>query len=349
MALASLKNVAKSSGVSIATVSQVLNGSGRKTNIRVSEATRKKVMAIARKLNYQPNALARGLRTQSSNTIGLLIPSDIWFEVLQARVAATARLAHEKDLDLMTYYHWRDEQSIQKGVLSLRGAQVAALIVPNMEEKNIPASMRDWVQEDRPILYLSYYGQEFNTIDTDRSEGFRLATEYLVRLGHRKLGIVLPDYNDPKMEANNRFRLEGFRRGLSEAGLSFRPECVIEYSMPIEEGMARAMQQLVNSPDRPTALLTFSDTTAVPCIRELMRLGLNVPKDISVIGFDNSSFASQNLIPITTLAQPVEEMAKHTIDKLIEMIREKGPRRFPTILCPPELIIRETTAPPSKS
>jgi DNA-binding LacI/PurR family transcriptional regulator len=314
----------------------------------ISPATRKRVLKMARELNYQPNILARNLRMQSSNMLGIIVPSNVWIEVLQERIAATARLAHQESLDLMTYYRWPEEHTYEKSVRSLRCAQVAGLIVSHMNEPTIPEALQDWVNEDRPIVFLSDNGREsFNTIDTDRVEGFRMATEYLARLGHRELAIILPERGEGIVNPGDQLRLEGFRKGLVEAGLPFHPESVIRYQKSSEEGIAKAMAQLAGMHPRPTALLTFSDETAAPCIRELMRLGLNVPKDISVMGFDDSLISRSNLIPISTLAQPVEELSKLTIQKLVEMIRGEGSRRFRSILCPPKLIVRETTAPPS--
>ncbi|MBN1554370.1 MAG: LacI family DNA-binding transcriptional regulator [Phycisphaerae bacterium] len=322
------------------TVSRALRGSQQ-----VSRETRKLIQQTARKMGYMPNSLARSLRTRSSNTIGIILPSDVQMEVLQERVAATARLAHQENLDLMTYYNWPEEHPYQRAVHSLRSAQVAGLIVSHMCEPTLPEALKDWVDEDRPIIFLTDYGREsFNMIDTDRVEGFRLATEYLVGLGHRKLSIVLPWWDGPTPSPNVQVRLEGFRKGLQEAGLPYSPERVITYKAMIEEGMTEAMRRLVDSPDRPTALLTYNDNAAAACIQELAKLGLKVPKDISVVGFNDSSISRRNLIPITTLAQPVEEMARITMRKLTDMVRGEGAKRFPSVLCPPKLMIRETTA-----
>jgi DNA-binding LacI/PurR family transcriptional regulator len=249
----------------------------------------------------------------------------------------------------MTYYHRPDEHSYEKAIYSLRSAQVAGMIVSHMEEAILPPALQEWVEEDHPVIFMTDYGREsFNTIDTDRVEGFRLVTEYLVRMGHRNLAIVLPWWHGTEPSPNIQIRLDGFRKGLAQAGLPYRQDSVIMYTRPIEEGIAKTMRQLASSPQRPTALLTYNDDTAAVCIQELMKLGVNVPKDISVVGFDNSSISQRNLIPITTLAQPVEEMANITIRKLIGMVRSEEPNRFASILCSPELIIRETTAPPSE-
>lgn len=315
----------------------------------ISPETRRRVVQAAKELNYQPNILARNLRNQSSNMIGIIAPSIVWSGVAQARIAATARLAHREHLDLMMYYRWPEEQAYEEAVRSLRCAQVAAIIVSDMSENALPQSLRDWVEEDRPILFLSYHGGEsFNTIDTDRVEGFRMATEHLVRLGHRELAIALPEVDGENVLLNryNQSRVEGFRKGLAEAGLAFRTEQVYAYSESRADSIAEAMHRLNQTSPRPTGLVAYSDEAAALCIQALVRLGVSVPKDISVVGFDDNRLAQTNLIPITTVAQPVEELSKRVVETLVEMVRGQGPRRFAPILCAPKLIVRETTARP---
>ncbi|MBN1555617.1 MAG: LacI family DNA-binding transcriptional regulator [Phycisphaerae bacterium] len=317
----------------------------------IAPETRRRVVQMARALNYQPNVFARNLRTQTSNMIGIIAPSLTWPDITQARIAATARLAHREGFNLMMYYRWPEEDSFEGAVQSLRGSQVAALIVSDMSEYVLPRALKDWADEDRPILFMAYFGENsFNTIDTDRMEGFRMAAEYLLQLGHRRLAIVLPEISTKGIASSwgNQIRLEGFRKGLAEAGLPCGPEQVYIYERQKEDGIPRAMKRLADASPRPTGLLAFSDETASICMRELMRLGLSVPKDISIVGLDDSRLAKNNVIPITTIRQPSEELADRTVRKLVDMVRGDAPRRFETILYPPELILRETTAPPTK-
>lgn len=344
MMAVTIVDIAREVKMTHGTVSRALRDSRQ-----VSLETRRRIQQTARKMGYMPNALARNLRTQSSNTIGVIAPSVVWSGVLHKRIVSTSDFAHREKFNLMMHYLWPERGSYEEAVSSLRSAQVAALIVSHLEVETLPPALQNWIDEEQPIVFLNYMGPEpINTIDTDRAEGFRLATEYLTQLGHRDIAILLPEEHTGRWSRDERvrIRLEGFLKGLSQAEVPFRQECVFHYAKQQQEDVAEVMHHLLKTSPRPTALVTFSDETAALCLRELMRHGLSVPKDISLVGFDDNKFSKISVIPITTLAQPVEEMAERTVQKLMGMIQKKCPLRFDPIFCPPKLVIRESTAPP---
>ena len=333
------KTVAEHLGLHTTTVSMALRGVQT-----VAPATRRRVLQAATKMGYRPNALARGLRYQGSRFIGVIATSPRW-DVSVQRMNAMSRKAHERDYELVSYSGLQDEGSYERAVSFFLSYRAAGLIVAAGHVGRMPTPLRTWLDQGGPTVFFSAAGDNAgNVIDTDRAAGYRQAVRYLAELGHRRIALSLKATGTLMAHVDD--RAAGYRQGLDDAGLAFRDEWVLRYQTEDETEVADAMKRLVAIEPRPTAMIGFADVNALLCIRHLMRLGLRVPQDVSVLGFDNDRACDTNTVTLTTLAQPVERMSELTMARIEGMIQGKVPRTFDPILVPPELIVRESTGPP---
>jgi DNA-binding LacI/PurR family transcriptional regulator len=331
--------VADKLGVHSTTVSMAMRG-----DPSIPAATRQKILTTARKLGYQPNALARNLRYRTTKLIGMISPFQRW-DVGNRRLLATSLLIHERGYDLMTYTPKSGVEFFEQALSSLQSHQVAGIILCSGGTSKVPEILAEWMKNDRPIVFFEPWGLEpRNVVGVDLVEAYRQAVHHLASMGHREISLSLKSGSNTPISGIHT-RLEGFKKGVAEAGLPFREEMVLFYQTESREEVARAMKRMMGLTPRPTAMVGFADINALLCIQQLMRLGYRVPRDISVIGFDNDLAGEVSPIPLTTLAQPVEALAKLTVDKLLDMIEGRCPKRFFVISLPPQLIIRETTGP----
>lgn len=328
-----IKDIAAEAGVSIATVSHAFRNPGR-----VSDETRKKVLDAAEKIGYTPNRLAASLRTSRSGNIVVIIP-DIADSHNSDIIKAIEKVAHSRGYSVLL----GDSQGSEK-----REREFAAMTVSRQADGIILMSHRlPFVTgKDKPILENLppiVSGCEFTGHDTipivaiDDVQAAMDATRHLIAYGHKDIAVITGDMES----TSSRDRLEGFRGAMSQAGLKCDDELVIfaEYSL---HGGEVAAESILLRRNRPTAIFCFSDEIALGCMYSLRQHGFSVPGDISVIGFDNIPVAKYISPPLTTIAQPTEEIGTACATILLDLIDGKEPESLRNLL-PHKLLIREST------
>ncbi|MGS2619774.1 LacI family DNA-binding transcriptional regulator [Micromonospora sp. LZ34] len=338
---ASIRDVAAAAGVSVTTVSHVLNN---KSGTRVSPETRERVESAARQLGYAANGLARGLRLQRSSTLGLL--SDVIATtphagriILGAQEAASAR-----GFVLLLLTTGGDPDVERREIHALHQHRVDGVLYATMYHQvvRVPEELRPM-----PVVLLDASSDDptVSSVVPDEVEGGRSATRELLAHGHRRIGFVTNVDDIPA----TRGRLAGYRAALTEAGLAFRPD-LVRVDVSDTQGGYRAARELLRHPERPTALFCFNDRMAMGAYRAAAELGLDIPGDLSVIGFDNQELIAEGLHPgLSTVALPHYEMGAWAVETMVELLDKPAGAGRPDVrqvVMPCPVVRRSSIAPP---
>lgn len=328
-----LEDVARMSGVSRSTVSRVING-----DPNVSEETRKRVMEVVDRLNFQPNLAARGLASGITRVLGLVIPrgvsaifTDPFFALL---IQGVTSACNSLDYSVMLWlaepeYERRTvRQILYNGLVD--GVIMASMlmndsIIEALSEKHLPFLLVGRHPENHQINY----------VDVDNRNAAREAVLYLAGTGCRRIATV----TGPQNMVSGLDRHQGYRDALAELGWKYDPALVVQADFT-DEGAYQAAQQLLAQ--RPDAIFFHSDPMAQGGLRAIHEAGLEAPGDISVIGFDDLPDSARYNPPLTTVHQPTQRIGVVSAEMLIDIIQhpDTQPRR---ILLPTELVLRSTT------
>jgi LacI family transcriptional regulator len=328
-------DVARAAGVSYATVSRVVNDYAH-----VRDDTRQRVLLAMRELGYVAHTSARALASGRTRVIGLLAQ-----EVDNAFFSAVIRGVDQQvsalDYDfLLCTTHARREKEAEYVARLSRGMVDGLLIV-------LPRGLPDYVEQLRaesyPFVLIDYddAAPGCNVVNAANRTGTRAAIRHLIGLGHRRIGFITGRDNVGATYE----RLAGYREELAASGLPLDPGYVVQGDFWVERGVA-ATRALLSMPLRPTAIFTSSDMAAIGAMRAARDAGLQVPRDLSLIGFDDIPEASFVTPTLTTVRQPLLEMGRVAVRQLMSMLDD--PRQPPArLVLETELILRESTAPPA--
>lgn len=337
-----IRDVARLAGVSITTVSHVLNDT---PNTRVSAETRARVREAAAQLDYGPNRAARALRTNRSGLIGLL-SEEIATTPHAGRIILGAQdAARAHDLTLVIVNADRDSADSHAGdVQTLIDRQVEAVLYATMYHRRIsvPANLRLV-----PAVLIDSTDQDgvVPAVVPDEVGGAVTAVTHLVEAGHRRIGFL---NNDDDVPATHE-RLIGYKQALQQHGIPIDEHLIRQAPSETLPGYALAREVLAGH-DRPTALFCYNDRMAMGAYRAAAELGLDIPRDLSIVGFDNQELIAANLFPgLTTVALPHYEMGEWAVETLVHLLSGEGeqqpPADGPTRLhCP--LVTRGSVAAP---
>jgi DNA-binding LacI/PurR family transcriptional regulator len=325
-----MEDVAARAGVSRALVSLVMRGSPK-----VSEHRRDAVLRAADELGYSPHAMARSLASRTSHVLGVMV-SDLhnafWAEVVDGLDAFARDQGFELVINTGGRRATREGQALTS-LLSFRPAGVALL------GPVVPATAIAGAAGQAPLVLVSR-SSRLSTVDTvndDGQTGSALAVDHLVSLGHKE--IVHIDGGGGSQAAPRR---TGYVAAMRRHGLTPR----VVRSEYTDVAGAKAIRELLDGGDLPTAVVAANDYNAIGAISALEEAGLHVPSDVSVVGYDNTSLAALRHVSLTTVDQPRTEMGRLAAEALLERIR--GERTDPVRhLLRPSLVVRSTTAPPA--
>lgn len=329
-------DVAREAGVSIATVSKILNGKGK-----ISPSTKRRVLEAIERLGYQPNLLASALTGKRTYTLGLLIP-----DVANPFFAEVARSVEDRGqaLGFTVILCSTDNQDdrLARYLAVLRQKRVDGLIIGTgvddprllaaLKEEGLPFTL---IARDLPSLPVT-------SVRVDDFVGGYLAAQHLLELGHRKMVVL----TESMTVMSSQERVRGFRQALEEAGVAFPDAGVHTCAARVDDGRRKALEVL-DAADRPTAIFAGNDLIAIGVLQAAKEKGMTVPDDLSVVGFDNTVLATICDPPLTTVAQPIEEMGKQVVDLLLRELGGEAEVKQRVILRP-ELIVRASTAPPRR-
>ncbi|ERI92990.1 transcriptional regulator, LacI family [Clostridiales bacterium oral taxon 876 str. F0540] len=313
-----IKDVAKLSGVGIATVSRVLNNSGISSN-----ETKEKVMAAVRELNYVPNNNARSLRMVQSKTIALLVKgiTNPFFQKMIHTIEQKVFL-RGYHLEIRNVNYSDHEMSMAIKEVQDRNLNGVILMGGNFEYTN-----EDFNRLGVPCVLLTVSaGKDVDenlyssVIIDDEAESYK-ATEYLINLGHRRIGCIYSTVGN--IVTPNRLRFGGYKKALEANGIPFDPVLVssINVSESGYEFGFNMMKNLISRNKDMTAVVTMADTMAIGAAKAAISAGLRIPEDMSIIGFDGIEVAEYYNPSLDTICQPAEQMSLGAIDALFEMLQ----------------------------
>lgn len=331
-----IKELAKIAGVSTASVSRALSNPDR-----VSTEMREKVQAAAKEMGYRPNKLGASLRTSKTGNIIVIIP-DISDTFNSGVIRSLERTAAERGYSVL----FGDTQGLRERELTygdmVRSKQADGIIIFS---HRLPFDDKD-LQSNTFVLpplvnsceyVMTDHVKNVPWVSIDNVAAGREATEHLLSLGHTNIAVITGNVDAPSTNQ----RLQGYRQALAAAGLDYRDELIHQGEYTLEAGQ-RCAKDILAAKLRPTAIFCLCDESALGCLSTLKEHGFNLPDDMSVVGFDDIRFAKYFSPPLTTIAQPVEEIGRRCVEVLLDIIdgKEVG---TPNVILPHELVVRESS------
>ncbi|KAB3530063.1 LacI family DNA-binding transcriptional regulator [Alkaliphilus serpentinus] len=291
-----IKDVAKKAGVSISTVSRVVNESKV-----VKSETQQRVMDAIRELGYKPNAIARSLKIKNTKTIGIMIPdiSNQFFPEVVRGVEDIANMYKyniflcntDRDRDKELQYFDALEEKQVDGIV-LMGNEVAEDLYTKIKLTNIPVVLIGADYIDVP------------SVSIDHVKAGKAMVKYLIKKGHKHIGLLTGKVTDP---AYGVARLEGYKMALEEDGIEFKEELVIEGDLRYKSGYEGA-KMLLDLKEPPTAIFAATDEMAIGVLRAAQEMGIKIPEELAIVGFDNLDISEKLFPSLTTVAQPMYEL-----------------------------------------
>ena len=316
------------------TVSRALNN-----RPGVSDDTRERVQAMAKRLGYVANLQAKGLAGGQTQVVGMLVP-DVGTEYVGEIVRGVGDALERSNYDLLLYTTHRDLEKERKRLLGVAGGMADGLLT--VLPKTIESHLEILEQLKLPMVIVDHRGANTTlpTVGTNNVLGARQAVQHLVDLGHRRIGFITGDL--ATVAATE--RLQGYREGLQLAGLPFDAMLVAEGDF-YQPRSFQAAAELLGLPDPPTALFASNDVSAFGAVAAVHERRLRVPTDVSVVGFDDIPSAQQVHPQLTTIRQPLYEMGAAATKLLLSLLLG-GEAAAPRITLPTTLVTRQSTAPP---
>ena len=336
--LPTILDVARAAGVSKSTVSNVL-----RDEPSVADGTRRRVLEAIAEVGYRPNALARNLVRRRTTTAGIVVG-----DLANPFYSELAKLAEQRlaDAGLATMICNTDgvPRHERRKIEMLLEHRVAGILMLQFTGKSsILAELRE---AGVAVVIASQWEEEADCVDIDERAGARLAVAHLLELGHRRVAYLSSDLVERESE---HARLTGYERALEEAGIDAAEELVVRLRHPAslrsDESLRTAVRALLSFEDPPTAFFASNDLLALDLLETVEELGLSVPEDLSIVGFDDILVAGLGRVSLTTVVQPRDELARVAIELLPERIGGAGgaPRRH---VLPPALVVRGSTGEP---
>jgi DNA-binding LacI/PurR family transcriptional regulator len=338
-----IRDVAKEAKVSIATVSYVLNETGS-----VSDETRGRVLRAVERLGYRPSVIARGLQARESRMIGYSwrpLPPDQFHPILDKFIHSTAEAAARQNYHVLTFASPEpyDETDVYREMVQT--GRVDGFIVPNTNF------------DDRRIRYLldvgfpfvafgrANPGWEFPWVDVDGANGVEQAVSHLLELGHERIGCLAW----PENSLTGSFRLDGYHRGMAAARLPVQREWILRSENSYKAAYETTGVWLsLPTARRPTAVIAMSDLMAIGVMNAAADSGLDVGRDLALVGFDDAPVTDYLRPSLTSLRQPIAQVGELTVTMLVDIVHGRNPTPA-QVLLKPRLIARDSTALSAKS
>lgn len=331
-------DIAREPRVSIGTVSRVFNN-----HPRVAKETKRRVLQIAKRLNYSPHPLVHRLAKQKSFTVVAVVPSFssyFFVEILQALHDGLRHYEYDLLLSGLDHPHHMN-LSLTRVLDEKRADGALVLSIP------VKRDLRDILESMKiPFVLVDTYDAAFNSVSSDNVQGAYLAAQHLANLGHRRIGMITANISSPPA----RDRLKGFKKALAQHNIELRPEWVkisrshTLYGFTYESGY-QLMHAFItmNQRQRPTAYFISSDVQAVGALRAIEEAGLKCPEEVALFGYDNIVLARN--YGISTIRQQIWEMGKSAVALLMERMTNGGSKVVHK-RCAPQLVIRRTCGSP---
>ncbi|WP_245850980.1 LacI family DNA-binding transcriptional regulator [Paenibacillus herberti] len=327
-----IKDVAKHAGVSVTTVSRVLNGEKY-----VKDDLKARVQRAIDELGYTPSHIARSLVRQKTNLIGVIVP-DVTSSFYSTILSTIERTASLNDYNLLVCNIIEDTDKELKYLQVFQQMRVDGIII--MHEK-INDDIRDLILKlDIPIIFSSVkpVDQKFISVIIDDYAAAYEATRHLIRLGHTRIGFIGGDMRDVTSGQN---RYIGYSQALADCGVDQVDDYIRFGDYKTQSGYDK-MKEILSGETYPTAVFAVSDDMAVGAMNYIHDHGLKVPNDIAVVGFDGSQLTEQVRPRLSSMEQPILEMGKVTVEKLLDLITDSEAPQSEDVILKHKLVVRDS-------
>ena len=327
---ASIKEVALKAGVSVATVSRVINGTGP-----VAAETRQRIQDAIDKLRYVPHGAARSLITNQTDTVGVLLP-DLYGEFFSEVIRGIDHAARGSGYHVLVSGFHSDRAEIEAVLRAMRG-RVDGLIVlsPDVDAQTLQRNL----PETLPVVLLNTRvdgeGTSFDAIRVDNYGGAYAMVRHLAALGHSRIALI----RGPEENVDARERLRGYRDALRSLGAGLFPAVEIEGDFSEESGY-RAGQRLLEMKPRPTAVFAANDSMAIGCLFALREAGVRVPEDMALAGFDDIPIARYLSPPLSSVHVPIAELGTRAMERLLHALASKNAHERRQETVPTTVVVR---------
>ena len=331
-----MSQLAQLAGVSVATVSRAFSAPEK-----VRPQLRRRILALAEEHDYIYNASAADLSRQVSNTVGLLFPQRIGVTFSQTFMAVQQKML-EHGISVIVGYAGYDRFIETRKLQKLLERQVSGIIFTGFaigQEGVIEGLTAKGI--DSVVTWETLKGSNYNYVGIDNYGIAYRSTEYLIQLGHRRIGLIIGPY-DKISRIKQRF--QGYSDALVDNGLEVEKSLTVSTDLNLSQGR-EAMSRLLAQPDRPTAVFAASDYLAIGALKAVKEAGLKVPHDISLIGLDDCEFAAYSDPPLTTTRIPAWRIGELAAQALLDLKQKRGQSPIQHCLNS-DLIIRDSCAPP---
>lgn len=329
--MSSMKDVAELAGVSVATVSRVIN-----KNVPVDTETERKVLAAIKRLEYRPNLLARGLRNGSGSIIGLLIP-ELTHYTFTHIINYVENSAVHHGMNLIIGNTHNDPQREEAFIYNLIRREVDGIIFSRVSDESRVLSILKKSSVPFVVIDRAFDSEDTYRVVLNNYAAGLLAGSHLVSLGHKRIACITGPLNISLC----RKRLKGFQEVLHHNGVELNKEYVFEGDLNFHSGVD-AIRAWNNRLSDLTAIWAQNDLMAIGALQQLHKIGVNVPEDISVMGMDDIGLASMSTPALTTISQPLEKMCQAAVEMLL-LQKDKVANIPLERVLQPSLVIREST------
>ena len=333
------KELAKLAGVSAGTVSNVISGS-----TGVSEKSRQKVLEAIRTLNYQPNLIARSLKTNRTNTLGIVIP-DITIPFFPKIIRGAESAARERGYFLIVLDSERSPTREGDMIALLRAQRVEGILLVAAGGDKLSPERSASLTSSSPVVCLDRLplDLEVDSVCVDDSGAAEMGITHLLEMGHREIAII----TGPLTLHNEQERLDGYHEALRKAGIRIQPSLLWGGSFEQEEVASLCQSGLRRSSGRPTAIFATNGVTGLAALRSLYAAGLSTPKDFAFATFDELTSEDFFKPGVTSVMQPTFDMGYRSVEVLLNRIA-KGTAESPLekVRLPATLIVRESSSTP---
>ncbi|WP_350020166.1 LacI family DNA-binding transcriptional regulator [Priestia flexa] len=327
-------DVAEKAKVSQSTVSRVLNNYPH-----IKETTRKKVLKAIEELGFTRDEIARSLASNKTRTIGLIV-GDITNPFFAESAKVITGKAQEMQYDVILCNTNHSEENLNKYIQTLKGKRVDGIIIAAANKDN--EQIKELYDQGFPVVLFNSIleHQKANYIAVDNYKGAKLAVEHLYNLNHRKIAYIA----GPSAYVTTHLRNLGYQDALKELGIAINTAYIYSQNFSYNE-VYQFTKKLLNSPNCPTGFFAASDQMALAVLDAAASENIKVPKELSVVGFDDIDLAKNQYIGLTTITQPKEKMATLVLEKLLLLIeRTENQEEGFRIILEPDLVQRKTTA-----
>jgi len=326
-----IKEIARIANVSAMTVSRALNN-----RHSVRGATREKILKIANRLGYMPNRIARSLVSKKSDLISLIVAdiSNQFFAEISRGIEDRAR---ENGYHVIFSSTDDDPKNLESCVRMMREMGVDGFIIAAVSLKE--PIVDELLDQEIPVVLINRRIKKSNVnyVVVDNYKGAYLAVEHLINIGYKKIGII----SGRSSVSTGKERLQGYRKGLLDHGLKFKKEYSSQGPFTEAHGK-KAAQKMLTLKNRPEAIFAASDNIALGVMNAAGELGLKIPEDLAIVGFDDTIFSSNSKIRLTTVSQRKYEMGERGVQILIDLIEHQQSDYINQVVLEPRLIIRES-------